>query len=241
MSRSTDGVRAKLAIALDTDDLVIAERWAESVKESFGIAKVGLELYSAAGPEAVEAMIDAGFDVFCDLKLHDIPTTVEKAARVVGGLGARFVTLHACGGVDMVRAGVEGLLTGAESSGAAVPVALGVTVLTSDPFHSTALVEERLGIALAGGCTGVVCSADDLPTIAQWVAARGGPAGGLTAVVPGIRPSGSPAGDQRRVATPSAALVAGASILVVGRPVTSADDPGAAARAIFEEARRAVT
>ena len=228
-------VRNRLAIALDTDDLVVAARLAAGVSEYFGIAKVGLELYAAAGPEAVETMIDEGFAVFVDLKLHDIPTTVERAARVVGGLGARFVTIHTQGGVEMVRAGVEGLEAGAEAGGFSSPIALGVTVLTSDPVHGAGMIEERLEVALAAGCGGVVCSAADLGTVDAWVA-RQSNGTNLITVVPGIRPTGVDAGDQRRVATPEAALRAGAGILVVGRAVTSAADPLAAARAISEEA-----
>ncbi len=229
-------MRKRLAIALDADDLVVAARLAASVSEYFGIAKVGLELYTAAGPEAVEAMIDAGFEVFVDLKLHDIPTTVERAARVVGGLGARYLTLHAQGGPEMVRAGVEGLTGGAAAGGFGEPVALGVTVLTSDPVHSAALIEERLEVAVSAGCRGVVCSAADLDTVGRWQSGSGGGANPLLTVVPGIRPAGVGAGDQRRVATPEAALRAGAGVLVVGRAVTGAVDPVLAARAIAKGA-----
>ena len=125
-------VRDRLAIALDVDDLVAATRLAKQVQPYFGVAKVGLELFSAYGPDAVAALADMGFDVFLDVKLHDIPNTVEKASRVLGALGARYLTLHAFGGVDMLRAGVEGLQIGAERAGLEAPTALAVTILTSD-------------------------------------------------------------------------------------------------------------
>ncbi|MBA2280356.1 MAG: orotidine 5'-phosphate decarboxylase, partial [Acidimicrobiia bacterium] len=123
-------VRDRIAIALDVDDLVAAVRLAKQVREHVGVAKVGLELYSAVGPDAIVAMLDLGFDVFADIKLHDIPTTVDRAAAVFGSLGVRYLNFHAAGGEAMLRAGVEGLLAGAERAGLPAPVALAVTVLT---------------------------------------------------------------------------------------------------------------
>ena len=110
-------VRNRMCLVLDTDDMVQAERSALALMPYFGVVKVGLELFSATGPNAIANLTDFGFDVFCDLKLHDIPTTVGRAARVLGGLGATFLTLHAHGGVDMMRAGVEGLAEGAANAG----------------------------------------------------------------------------------------------------------------------------
>jgi orotidine-5'-phosphate decarboxylase len=187
--------------------------------------KVGLELYSAAGPEAVTSLVDLGVDVFCDLKLHDIPSTVGRAARVIGALGARYLTVHAAGGPSMVRAGVEGLREGAARAGAAEPTALGVTVLTSEPEATTHLLRQRVAAGLDGGCQGFVCAAPDLATVRQLVPTA-------VLVTPGIRPEGSPVDDQGRVATPRAALDDGADLLVVGRPITRAADPVAAARAL---------
>src|SRR5687768_11790694 len=120
-------VRNRLAIALDVDDLVEATRIAREVRQWFGVAKVGLELFSAAGPDAVMEMANLGYRVFLDLKYHDIPTTVRKAARVVGAVGASYLTLHASGGSSMLRAGVEGLTEGADAAGLDAPVALAVT------------------------------------------------------------------------------------------------------------------
>lgn len=222
-------VRRRLALALDVDDLVVAIRLARDLRGWFGTMKVGLELYSAAGPEAVSTLAelggDLGVDVFCDLKLHDIPTTVERSARVLGALGARYLTLHTAGGAAMLRAGVEGLREGAADTGLAEPVGLGVTVLTSEPEASTHLLHQRVTAGLDGGCGGFVCGPPDLPTLRQ-LAPR------ALLVTPGIRPVGAPADDQARVSTPARALAAGADLLVVGRAVTRAPDPVAAARAI---------
>jgi orotidine-5'-phosphate decarboxylase len=125
-------VRDRLALALDLDDLVAATRMARAMQPYFGVVKVGLELFSATGPDAVGVLAEMGYKVFLDVKLHDIPNTVEKAARVLGSLGASYLTLHAFGGADMMRAGVEGLSLGAEAAGLPSPTALAVTVLTSD-------------------------------------------------------------------------------------------------------------
>jgi orotidine-5'-phosphate decarboxylase len=220
-----DELRRRLAIALDVDDLVAAERMARKVAPWFGIAKVGLELYSAAGPDAVASMSRLGFEVFCDVKLHDIPTTVRRAACVLGAIGAKYVTIHTAGGVDMVAAGVEGLAAGAESGGWPAPVPLGVTVLTSDHDSPADLMAERLDVAVRAGCRGVVCSASDLGVVGRL-------APDLLTVVPGIRLAGGSAHDQARVATPGDALAAGADVLVVGRAVTAEPDPAAAAAAL---------
>jgi orotidine-5'-phosphate decarboxylase len=226
---SADGappaVRERLALALDVDDLVPALRLAHDLSPWFGTMKVGLELYLAAGPEVVTTLVDLGVDVFCDLKLHDIPTTVGRAARVVGALGARYLNVHAAGGPAMVRAGVEGLREGAAGAGAPEPVALAVTVLTSEPEASPHLLRQRVTAGLDGGCQGFVCAVTDLPTVRQL-------APPAVLVTPGIRPEGSPVDDQGRVATPREALAGGADLLVVGRPVTRAEDPVAAARAL---------
>ncbi len=218
----------RLAVALDVDDLVAANRIARSLRGRVGVLKVGLELFAAVGPEAVGALADQGFQVFCDLKLHDIPTTVERAARVIGSLGANRLTLHAHGDVDMLRAGVEGLATGAERAGLPEPTALAVTVLSSDADAPPHILPKRVKIALAGGCRGIVCAAADAAEARQY-------APRLEIVVPGIRAAGADVQDQARSATPTEAVTAGGDLLVVGRPVTRADDPGAAAAAIVAE------
>jgi len=221
----SDELRAKLALALDVDDLVVAMRLARELRPYFGVAKVGLELYSAVGPDAIGAMAELGFEVFVDVKLHDIPTTVGKAARVLGSLGASYVTLHAHGGVAMLRAGVDGLAEGASEAGLPGPTALAVTVLTSDADAPPHIVPKRVRIAGEGGCGGIVCAADDLKIVGE-LAPR------MIKVVPGIRPEGAPVDDQARVATPTVALSMGADLLVIGRAITKAEDPAAAAAAL---------
>src|SRR5437763_1673455 len=131
-SNEESDLRNRLAIALDVDDLVAALRIARDVRPWFGVAKIGLELFIASGPEGIGALNQLGYKVFLDLKLDDIPTTVERAARIAGSLGVGYLTLHARGGVNNLRAGVNGLADGAHKAGLPRPVALGVTVLTSD-------------------------------------------------------------------------------------------------------------
>jgi orotidine-5'-phosphate decarboxylase len=187
--------------------------------------KVGLRLFLRHGHDAVLKCREAsgGRDVFLDLKLHDIPTTVGRAATVLGRTGARYVNFHVAGGPAMLRAAVEGLDTGAKEAGLPAPTALGVTVLTSEPDAPDDLLRERVATALEAGCGGLVCGAPDLALIRPL-------APGATLVVPGTRPPWAATNDQGRVATPAEALAAGADLLVVGRAVTAAPDPRAALR-----------
>lgn len=217
-----EAVRSKLALALDLDDVVPAVRVARELQPWFGTVKIGLELFSAAGPDVVGTMTDLGFDVFCDLKLHDIPTTVGKAARVLGSLGASYVTMHAAGGEAMLRAGVDGLHGGAVDAGLPPAIALAVTVLTSDAGAPPHVLPNRVLSAVEAGCGGIVCAAADVREARQY-------APRVKIVVPGIRPAGAPVHDQARAATPREAIDAGADLLVVGRAVTAAADPASAA------------
>lgn len=223
-----DAVRSRLALALDVDDLVVATRLARELRPYFGVVKVGLELFSAQGPEAITAMVDLGFDVFADIKLHDIPTPVGRAASVLGSLGVSYLTLHAFGGTDMLQAGVDGLRTGAANAGLGDPVALAVTILTSDRDAPPHILPKRVATAVEAGCGGLVVAADDVREARQY-------APRLRMVVPGIRLAGGPAHDQARVGTPRQAIDAGADLLVVGRAVTAADDRVAAARTLVAE------
>jgi orotidine-5'-phosphate decarboxylase len=191
----------------------------------FGVAKVGLELFSAAGPEVIASLIDLGFDVFLDLKLHDIPTTVERTARVVAAYGVRYLTIHAMGGPVMLRAGVEGFLAGADAAGLPAPTALAVTVLTSDNDAPPHILPKRVALALEAKAGGLICAGTDVELVRQ-LAPR------LTVVVPGTRPEGTPTHDQARVTTPDEALRSGADLLVIGRAVTGAADPLKAAAAL---------
>lgn len=218
-------VRSRLILALDVDDAVLAGRLAKQLRPWFGVAKVGLELFSAAGPEIVQSLIDDDYDVFLDLKMADIPTTVNRAAQVLGALGVSYLTLHAFGGSAMLRAGVEGLAEGAARAGLEPPAALAVTVLTSDGEAPPHILSKRVAAAIEARCAGVVCAASDVREAKQ-LAPR------LLAVVPGIRPAGTSTDDQVRSATPVAAIAAGADLLVVGRAVTAAPDREAAAAAL---------
>lgn len=229
---STEGLpaelRSKMVLALDVDDLVAANRLARQLSPWFGVAKVGLELYTATGPDVIGSMIDNGLKVFLDIKLHDIPTTVGKTASVAGALGVSYLTMHAHGGLPMLRAGVEGLTTGARKAGLEDPTALAITVLTSDDDAPSHIVPSRLRMAIEAGCGGIVCSAGDLKDIRE-MSPR------TLRVVPGIRAADGDKHDQPRAVTPAQALERGADMLVIGRAVTLADDPAAAAAALFSE------
>ena len=170
--------RDHLVLALDVGGLAEAAPVAGSLAPWFSTVKVGLELYAEAGPEVFARFRDQGFRVFADLKLHDIPTTVARAARVLGRHGVDFLNFHAAGGEAMLRAGVDGLREGARDAGHAPPIALGVTVLTSE--SDTSAFATRLVAARASGCDGVVCSGHEIeraprPRCARWCPASGSP------------------------------------------------------------------
>ena len=222
-------VRDHLVLALDVGALDECEALARKLAAWFSTVKVGLELYAEAGPEAVARLRDQGFRVFADLKLHDIPNTVGRAARVLGRHGVDFLNFHAAGGEVMLRAGVDGLREGARDAGHARPVALGITVLTSE--SDTSAFDARLEAARASGCDGVVCSGPEIGR-ARAVALR--------TMVPGVRFADGDTQDQARVATPRAAIIAGADWLVIGRAVTAAPDPAAAAAALHDEVAAAL-
>ena len=225
--------RQRLVLALDVDDMVLANRWANRLRPWFGVAKVGLELFSAAGPASIAALVDGGYQVFVDLKIGDIPTTTRKAARVLGALGVTYLTVHISAGAPTLEAAVEGLTEGAEHAGLEIPVALGVTVLTSETDAPPDLLRARVLDARAAGCGGVVCAAPDLALVRQV-------APDLLSVVPGIRLRGAATHDHGRSATPGEAAAAGADLLVIGRAVTEAADPEAAAAGIVDDLSLAV-
>jgi orotidine-5'-phosphate decarboxylase len=226
-------VRDRLVLALDVDDAVAAQRLARELRPWFGTVKVGLELFTAVGPDIVQQMLDDGYRVFLDLKLADIPNTVARTGRVLGSLGVSYLTMHAFVGPAMLRAGVEGLREGAARAGLPEPAALAVTILTSDSGAPPHILGKRVSTALEAGCRGVVCAAEDVPE-AKMLAPR------LLTVVPGIRPVDARADDQTRTATPQAAVAAGADLLVVGRPVTGAADRVKAAMALAESVATAL-
>lgn len=195
--------------------------------------KVGLELFCASGPSIVETLRSRGYEVFLDLKLHDIPNTVAGAVRSVSSIGASLVNIHASGGVPMMQAAAE-----AAASIPGSPRLLAVTILTSmdgaqlaatGVSHSPAGQVLRLArLAHASGIDGLVCSPEETALLRAEFPA-------LLLVTPGIRPAGAALNDQSRIATPAAALRSGASMLVVGRPITHAPDPAAATAAILAE------
>ncbi len=221
-----------IAIALDTADIGHAEQIAAATADHVDVAKVGLQLYSAHGPAAVERIRATGLDVFADLKLHDIPNTVGGAATEVGRLGARFLTIHAAGGREMADAAYEGFMSGnaaVGNGGGTSPMILTVTQLTSLPPLSGAEMERLIGeVAFGRAVEGLVCSVSDVPVV------RAAQPGAFV-VTPGIRPAGVDANDQKRVASPAEAVTAGADMIVVGRAITAAADPADAAAAIRRE------
>ncbi len=231
--RRMDAVR-RLAVALDTSEREEILRLVRALEGRVGVVKVGLEAFTAHGPGLVREISGLGVPVFLDLKLHDIPNTVERAARNAARLEVAMLTVHASGGEAMLRAAVTGA-----ASAARPPAVLAVTVLTSlddaaldslgIPGGAAGRVSAWASLAKSCGCSGVVCS----PREAARLRAAFGP--GFLLVTPGVRPAGEAAGDQRRVATPHEAIAAGADLLVVGRPITAATDPAAAAEAILAE------
>ena len=221
-------VRAKLALAIDVDDVVAAVRLGKAMAPYFGVAKIGLELYAAAGPDAIGTMMDLGYEVFLDLKLHDIPTTVNRSARVLGAIGVSYLSFHAHGGVDMLKGGVEGLREGASDAGLEAPESLAITVLTSDDSAPDHIVPKRVATALEAGCTGVVCAVSDLKEVHHY-------APRMLRVTPGIRLAGGSNHDQSRAAAPGEAIAGGSDLLVVGRAISRADDMVAAADQLVAE------
>ena len=218
-------------VALDTTDLDYAQKLAERVRPHVGGLKLGLEFFSAHGPDGVRAFADFGLPIFLDLKFHDIPNTVAGAVRAVAGLGAGVVNLHAAGGSAMMKAGLDA----ARAANPKTKV-IAVTVLTSLSDCDLAAVgqtpparEQVLRLATLTkecGLDGVVCSALEITALRAAL----GP--DFLLVVPGIRPAGSDVGDQSRVMGPAEARAAGADILVIGRPITAAPDPAEVARKI---------
>jgi orotidine-5'-phosphate decarboxylase len=215
-----------LVVALDTSDLDQAEDVARTLAGRVAMVKAGLELFTAAGPACVGRLRAHG-SVFLDLKLHDIPTTAARAARNAGRLGASMLTVHALGGPDMVRATVEGAAEGAAEAGAEPPAVVAVTVLSSLAEAAGASPASLAFEAVEAGALGAVVSGDVVKVVREAL----GPE--VKLVVPGIRPGGHGSNDHVRVLTPAEALEAGADLLVVGRPITEAVDPAAAAEAIL--------
>lgn len=222
--------KAPIAVALDAPDLATAREWASAVAPYVQVMKVGLEVFLRDGHESVHvAKAASGCEIFLDLKLHDIPATVAGAAKSIASLKPRFLTVHASGGAEMVKAAVE-----------AVPEThiVAVTMLTSlSQAQLTAMkwagsaqeIVTTLAVqSVAAGARAIVCSPQEVAAVRAAVGTD------VTLITPGVRPAGADAGDQQRIATPQQAIADGADILVIGRPITGALDKAQAAREIAQ-------
>ena len=226
----------RVIVALDFPEPRSALALADRLDPAACALKVGKELFVAAGPDAVRAMVGRGFRIFLDLKFHDIPNTVAGACAAAARLGVWMMNVHAAGGAAMLTAARHAVDEAAEASGAKPPLLIAVTVLTSlsdDDLKATGVGDDaaRQVLRLARltsdcGLDGVVCSAQEAPALRAALGPR------FKLVTPGIRPAGSAAGDQSRIVTPQAAIANGADYLVIGRPITEAPDPVAALASI---------
>jgi len=217
--------KAPIAVALDAPDLATAATWAAAVGPHVQVVKVGLEVFLRDGHESVQVARDAsGCDIFLDLKLHDIPATVGGAAHSVAKLAPKYLTVHASGGADMIKAAVEAL-PDTQVTAVTILTSLSQQQLTEMQWSGTAqdIVRRLASIAVGAGARAIVCSPQEVAAVRAEVGA------GITLITPGVRPVGSDAGDQQRIATPQQALADGADILVIGRPITGAADLGQAA------------
>ena len=224
--------------ALDTPNLAKALQQASALKGAVGGVKLGLEFFLANGPKGIEEMSKACLPIFLDLKLHDIPNTVAGAVRSLVPLGASILTIHTQGGEAMMRAAVDSAQETALKLGISAPKIIGVTVLTSLDENDlgnmgvSSNVEKQVirlaKLAQKCGLDGVVCSPREIPAIRKSLGDD------FSLIVPGIRPVGAALGDQKRVLTPNEAVAAGANILVIGRPITQADNSYSSAMSIYE-------
>ena len=224
----------RLIVALDVSSSAEAQNIVSHVGDAVQIYKVGMQLYTAVGPQIVRDLVLSGKNVFLDLKYHDIPNTVAAAVREAAQLGVSMLTVHASGGTTMLRAAAEA----ARSADSDLHV-LAVTVLTSmdeNDLNATGVPGQVLdqvvrlaSMALKAGCAGVVSSAQELKTLHAKLG------NDFLAVTPGIRPTGSEHGDQARVVTPAEAIAAGATHIVVGRPITEAASPRVAVEQILQQ------
>lgn len=226
--------RPGLIVALDVPSARCAQKIVAAVGDAAFCYKVGMQLYTAEGPQVVRDLVAAGRRVFLDLKYHDIPNTVAAAVGEAARLGVSMLTVHVCGGSKMLRAATEAAFSAKPDL-----LVLGVTVLTSLTDHDLDKlgvhggVEDQVvrlaALALGNGCHGVIAPARDTSRLRRELRDD------FVIVTPGVRPLGTAAADQARVMTPREAMAAGATHIVVGRPITEASDPGAEARAILAE------
>jgi orotidine-5'-phosphate decarboxylase len=228
-----------LALALDNvDSLPALSNLVNAVAPSIGVFKVGLEQFTRFGPEVLDIIRKADRKIFLDLKFHDIPNTVHKAVQSACALGVDYLTIHTQGGAAMMKAAMEAAAEGRKNWGAA-PKIVGVTVLTSIdadclqnelgvPLAPADYVKKLAHLASTSGLDGIVCSAADLPSVKPLLPET------FEIITPGIRPAGAAAHDQKRIATPQDAIKNGSTLLVLGRAVTEAQEPGKAAEAVLK-------
>jgi len=236
---ATHDPKNRLIVALDYPNAAQALQLVDSLEQTCQWFKVGMELYYAAGNQLVEQLRKRSFNIFLDLKLHDIPNTVASAVRAVTPAGASLLTIHAAGGAEMMTAAAKAVkspnsprllaVTVLTSMDAAQLSGIGITASPADQVLRLARLAESSGIS------GLVCSAEETALLRKQLHPD------TVLVVPGIRPAGTAAQDQKRIATPAQAIAAGASFLVVGRPITQAPNPAKAAEAILEEIEQELT
>ena len=230
----------KICLALDVDNAQYAINLAKKLKKHVGLFKIGSELFTIAGPNIVEKLVDLGAPIFLDLKFHDIPNTVARVARVVTRLGISMFNIHASGGGEMIRAAVEATQDEAAKQGLIPPLVLAVTVLTSIDNN---ILQKELSVnknvekfvphlavmTKENGADGVVASPMEVYAIRKTCGEQ------FQIVTPGVRPTGSFIGDQKRIATPSDAILQGSDYVVIGRPILTASNPVDAAERIAKE------
>ena len=231
--------KQRLIFALDVDDFAAAEKWVSDLHENVGLFKIGKQLFTKCGPQVVQMVQERGGQVFLDLKYHDIPNTVAKATVEACKLGVRMVNVHALGGLEMMRKTVEEVDAWCAETGNERPILLAVTILTSSTEETLRgvgidrpvdeMVPRLAKLAKEAGFDGVVAS----PKEAQMIRAACGD--DFQIVTPGVRPSFAALDDQKRVTTPADAIVAGATALVIGRPISAAENPLEAAGKILAE------
>ena len=232
-------MKERLIFALDVDSYDEAQQWVRLLADEVGMFKVGKQLFTRCGPQVVDMIRQAGGGVFLDLKYHDIPNTVAKASVEAARMGVRMFNVHALGGGTMMRTMVDEVREAAMKEGFPVPLMLAVTILTSSSeedlrqvgieFPVTEMVPRLAALAQSSGLNGVVASAQELPLIREACGRD------FVVVTPGVRPATAARDDQQRIMTPGQAVAAGSDYLVVGRPISKADDPVLAARAIVSE------
>ena len=232
--------REKLVLALDVDNLDSAIELVEKLKDYVGIFKVGSQLFTSEGPKIVHIINESGSKVFLDLKFHDIPNTVARAAEVATRLGVYIFNIHTSGGYELMKSAAEAAKKTSLTLGIRKPIILGVTVLTS---INQQILEKEVGIkkdltehvvhlarlAQSAGLDGVVASSQEITQIRNACGAD------FLILTPGIRPANNALNDQKRVMTPKEALKCGADFLVIGRPIRNASDPVEATKKIIEE------